>query len=106
MIDSCLERNRKTIILDKVMVNADTPSQHLALVSEDIKAHTITHFQSIAIDSQSSLKKQNIFVACTGCTFHEESQCARLFIATQWLFCGNLIDIDLSQLIQTNYFTS
>ncbi|CAI2202134.1 12494_t:CDS:1, partial [Funneliformis geosporum] len=35
-----------------------------------------------------------------------ESQCARLPITTQRLFCGNLIDIDLSQIIQTNYFTS
>ncbi|CAI2198551.1 501_t:CDS:1, partial [Funneliformis geosporum] len=43
---------------------------------------------------------------CTGCTFHEESQCARLPVATQWLLCGNLIDIDLPQIIQTSFFTS
>ncbi|CAI2183879.1 10861_t:CDS:1, partial [Funneliformis geosporum] len=48
MIDSCLERNRKAIILDKVIVNADTPSQYLALVPDDIKAYTATHFQTIA----------------------------------------------------------
>ncbi|CAI2190337.1 7475_t:CDS:1, partial [Funneliformis geosporum] len=52
-----------------------------------------------------SVKKQNTFVACTGCIFHEESQYARLPVATQQLFCRNLIDIDLPQLIQTNYFT-
>ncbi|CAI2201438.1 12895_t:CDS:1, partial [Funneliformis geosporum] len=40
MIDSCLERNRKAIILDKVIVNVDSPSQYLALVPDDIKAHT------------------------------------------------------------------
>ncbi|CAI2200219.1 16665_t:CDS:1, partial [Funneliformis geosporum] len=56
-------------------------------------------------DPQSLPKKQNTFVAYTGYTFHEESQCARLPVATQWLFYGNLIDIDLPQLIQTNYFT-
>ncbi|CAI2173625.1 4560_t:CDS:2 [Funneliformis geosporum] len=48
MIDSCLERNRKAIILDKVMVNADTTSQYLAVVPEDIKAYAATHFQTIA----------------------------------------------------------
>ncbi|CAI2191845.1 10580_t:CDS:2, partial [Funneliformis geosporum] len=57
-------------------------------------------------DSRSPSKKQNTFVACTGCTFYEESQCARLPVATQQLLCGNLIDSDLSHLIQTNYFTS
>ncbi|CAI2193443.1 7878_t:CDS:1, partial [Funneliformis geosporum] len=57
-------------------------------------------------DLQSTSKKQNTFVAYTGCTFHKESQCARLPVATQQLFCGNLIDIDLPQIIQTNYFTS
>ncbi|CAI2200684.1 4202_t:CDS:1, partial [Funneliformis geosporum] len=31
MIDSYLERNRKAIILDKVMINADSLSQYLAL---------------------------------------------------------------------------
>ncbi|CAI2185629.1 15634_t:CDS:1, partial [Funneliformis geosporum] len=48
MIDSCLERNRKNIILDKVMVNANTLSQYLTLVPEDIKALTAMHFQTIA----------------------------------------------------------
>ncbi|CAI2199864.1 1070_t:CDS:1, partial [Funneliformis geosporum] len=43
---------------------------------------------------------------CTGCTFNEESQCARFPLATQRLLCGNLVDIDLPQLIQTNFFTS
>ncbi|CAI2197889.1 9978_t:CDS:1, partial [Funneliformis geosporum] len=36
---------------------------------------------------------------CIGCTFHEESQYARLPVATQRLLCGNLIDIDLFKLI-------
>ncbi|CAI2179579.1 15144_t:CDS:2 [Funneliformis geosporum] len=47
MIDFCLERNRKAIILDKVMVNADTLLQYLTVVSDDIKAHTAMHFQII-----------------------------------------------------------
>src|SRR5215216_766089 len=34
MIDSCLERNKKAIILDKVMINADTSSQYLALTPD------------------------------------------------------------------------
>ncbi|CAI2201341.1 20318_t:CDS:1, partial [Funneliformis geosporum] len=51
-------------------------------------------------------KKQNMFVVCTGCTFNNKSQCAKLPIAIQRLLCGNLIDIDLPQLIQTNYFIS
>ncbi|CAI2189151.1 6722_t:CDS:1, partial [Funneliformis geosporum] len=44
---SCLERNRKAIILDKVMIDTDTPSQYLALVPDDIKVHTAIHFQTI-----------------------------------------------------------
>ncbi|CAI2200916.1 7236_t:CDS:1, partial [Funneliformis geosporum] len=47
-----------------------------------------------------------MFVACTSCTFNNKSQCAKLPIATQRLLCGNLIDIDLPQIIQTNYFIS
>ncbi|CAI2198936.1 11745_t:CDS:1, partial [Funneliformis geosporum] len=48
MIDSCLERNRKAIILDRIMIHADTPKQHLELIPDEIKKQTALHFQKIA----------------------------------------------------------
>src|SRR5215216_6051113 len=48
MIDSCLERNRKAIVLDRIMIHADTPNQHLELVPDAIKRQTASHFQNIA----------------------------------------------------------
>src|SRR5215208_4821635 len=66
------------------------------------------HFVSsnLTADPRSPSKKQNILTACGGCTFNNDLQRDRLPIATQRLLCGNLVDIDLPQLIQTNYFTS
>src|SRR3954447_17368268 len=48
MIDSFLERNRKTIVLDRILVDHNTPNQHLALDPEAIKFHTAQYFQTIA----------------------------------------------------------
>ena len=48
MIDSFLERNRKTIVLDRILVNHNTPDQHLALDPAAIKHHTAQYFQSVA----------------------------------------------------------
>ena len=66
------------------------------------------HFvpSNLTADPRSPSKKQNILTACSGCTFNNDLQKNRLPVATQRLLCGNLVDIDLPQLIQTNYFTS
>src|SRR5215216_2906083 len=66
------------------------------------------HFvpSNLTADPRSPSKKQNILTAYNGCTFNNNLQRDRLPIAAQRLFCGNLVDIDLPQLIQTNYFTS
>ena len=47
MIDSFLKRNRKTIVLDRILVNHNTPDQHLALDPDAIKIHTAQHFQTV-----------------------------------------------------------
>ncbi|CAI2199565.1 17441_t:CDS:1, partial [Funneliformis geosporum] len=48
MIDSYLERNRKAIILDRIMIHADMSEQHLELIPDEIKKQTALHFQKIA----------------------------------------------------------
>ena len=48
MINLFLERNHKTIVLDKVLVDYNTQNQHLAFNSDAIKFHTAKHFQTIA----------------------------------------------------------
>jgi hypothetical protein len=48
MIDSYLERDRKAIIIDRLLINKDSPDQYLELSPENIKKHTATHFQTVA----------------------------------------------------------
>ena len=59
MIDSCLERNRKAIVLDRIMVQADTPNQHLELVPDEIKRQTASHFQNIAGSTNRDVSNDN-----------------------------------------------
>jgi hypothetical protein len=48
MIDSCLERNRKAVVIDRLLINKDSNDQYLELSPENIKKHTADHFQNIA----------------------------------------------------------
>ena len=59
MIDSCLERNRKAIVLDRIMIHADTPNQHLELVPDEIKKQTASHFQTIAGSTNRDVSSYN-----------------------------------------------
>jgi hypothetical protein len=49
MINSILDRHRKRITLDRVLVtNASDNSKTLVTDQEEIKAHVNTHFQQVA----------------------------------------------------------
>jgi len=48
MIDSCLERTRKTIVLDRVLINTNTNDPYLELDPDKIKSATMNHFKNVA----------------------------------------------------------
>ena len=48
MIDSCLERSRKTIILDRILINKPNSDPYLELDPKKLKKATALHFQTVA----------------------------------------------------------
>ena len=48
MIDSCLERNRKAVVIDRLLINRNSANQYLELSPDHIKQQTAHHFQNVA----------------------------------------------------------
>jgi hypothetical protein len=60
MINSCLERRKKTIILDHVLIKKDGQTDYLELDPTKVMEETSHHFQTIA-DSKNSTKDSHPF---------------------------------------------
>src|SRR5215216_1758466 len=48
MIDSCLDRTRKTIVLNRVLIDTNTNDPYLELDPDKVKSATMNHFKNVA----------------------------------------------------------